>query len=124
MRSPNVACGRSELFANSGQRFVINRQCDLNGWTYPQNHSSTPSRAGRSPKLPRAVAGRFGDRATNTGGDNLVKQYLSCLAAGSLLLSLSGGHLAWSLKHGGILLLERLRWPANMSVHQNASTLH
>src|SRR6266404_9097143 len=121
MRSPNVACGRSELFANSGQRFVINRQCDLNGWTYPQNHSSTPSRAGRSPKLPRAVAGRFGDRAANTGGDNLVKQYLSCLAAGSLLLSLSTGHLAWAQKHGGILRLASPASPANMSIHETAT---
>jgi ABC-type dipeptide transport system, periplasmic component len=51
------------------------------------------------------VAGRFGDRATNDREDNLVKQYLSCLAAGSLLLALSAGHPTWAQKRGGILRL-------------------
>ena len=49
-------------------------------------------------------------------GDNLVKQYLSCLAAGSLLLSLSAGHLAWAQKHGGIL---RLASPARRSLKKS-----
>src|SRR5258705_12030411 len=54
-------------------------------------------------------------------GDNLVKQYLSCLAAGSLLLSLSAGHLAWAQKHGGILRLASPASPANMSIHETAT---
>ena len=50
-----------------------------------------------------------------------MKQYLSCLAAGSLLLSLSAGHLAWAQKHGGILRLASPASPANMSIHEAAT---
>jgi peptide/nickel transport system substrate-binding protein len=50
-----------------------------------------------------------------------VKQYLSCLAAGSLLLSLSAGDLAWAQKRGGILRLASPASPANMSIHESAT---
>src|SRR5216684_5136407 len=53
--------------------------------------------------------------------DNLVKQYLSCLAVGSLLLSLSAGHLAWAQKRGGILRLASPASPANMSILETAT---
>ena len=45
-----------------------------------------------------------------------MKQYLSCLAAGSLLLALSAGHPAWAQKRGGILRLASPGSPANMSI--------
>ena len=67
------------------------------------------------------VAGRFGDGATNTGEDNMVKQYLRCLAVVSLLLPLSAGDPAWAQKRGGILRLASPANPPNMSIHELAT---
>ena len=52
---------------------------------------------------------------------NLMKQYLSCLAAGSLLLALSAGHPAWAQKRGGILRLVSPGSPANMSILESST---
>jgi hypothetical protein len=41
---------------NARQTFVISGHRDLKGWTFPQNHRSTPSGAGGGTKLPRAGA--------------------------------------------------------------------
>ena len=51
----------------------------------------------------------------------MVKQYLSCLAAGSLLLALSAGHPAWAQKRGGILRLASPGSPANMSILESST---
>jgi len=50
-----------------------------------------------------------------------VKQYLSCLAAGSLLLALSAGDLAWAQKRAGILRLASPVSPANMSILETST---
>ena len=50
-----------------------------------------------------------------------MKQYLSCLAAGSLLLSLSAGQQASAQKRGGILKLASPASPASMSIHEEAT---
>jgi peptide/nickel transport system substrate-binding protein len=51
----------------------------------------------------------------------MVKQYLRCLAAVSLLLALSAGHPAWAQKRGGILRLTSPANPANMSILESAT---
>jgi peptide/nickel transport system substrate-binding protein len=52
----------------------------------------------------------------------MVKHYLRYIAAGSLLLALSAGHPAWAQKRGGILRLASPGSPANMSIHESATT--
>ena len=51
----------------------------------------------------------------------MVKRYLRCLAAGSLLLALSAGDPAWAQKRGGILQLASPASPANMSILETAT---
>ena len=51
----------------------------------------------------------------------MVKQYLRCLAVGSLLLALSADQ-AWAQKRGGILRVASPDSPANMSILE-ASTI-
>ena len=50
-----------------------------------------------------------------------MRQYLRCLAAGSLLLALSASHPAWAQKRGGILRLASPTSPANMSIHETGT---
>ena len=50
-----------------------------------------------------------------------MRQYLRCLAAGSLLLALSASHPASAQKRGGILRLASPASPANMSIHEAAT---
>ena len=45
-----------------------------------------------------------------------MKQYLRCIAAGSLLLALFASHPAWAQKRGGILRLASPASPANISI--------
>jgi peptide/nickel transport system substrate-binding protein len=52
---------------------------------------------------------------------SLVKRYLRCIAAGSLLLGLSAGDPAWAQKRGGLLRLASPASPANMSIHEAAT---
>jgi peptide/nickel transport system substrate-binding protein len=51
----------------------------------------------------------------------MVKQYLCCITAGSLLLALSASHPAWAQKRGGILRLASPASPANMSIHETST---
>jgi hypothetical protein len=51
----------------------------------------------------------------------MVKQYLRCLTASTLLLALSAGHPAWAQKRGGILRLASPDSPANMSILEAAT---
>jgi hypothetical protein len=55
-------------------------------------------------------------RHLHRSASSLVKQYLRCIAAGSLLLALSSGDPAWAQKRGGILRLASPASPANMSI--------
>src|SRR5215475_12971317 len=52
----------------------------------------------------------------------MVKHYLRYIAAGSLLLAFSAGHPALAQKRGGILRLASPGSPANMSIHETATT--
>ena len=60
-------------------------------------------------------------RRLHLSASSPVKQYLRCIAAGSLVLALSAGHPAWAQKRGGILRLASPGSPANMSIHESAT---
>jgi ABC-type transport system substrate-binding protein len=60
-------------------------------------------------------------RHLHLSASSLVKQYLRCIAVGSLLLALSAVHPAWSQKRGGILRLASPASPANMSILEQAT---
>jgi peptide/nickel transport system substrate-binding protein len=55
--------------------------------------------------------------------DNMVKQYLRCLAVVSLLLALSAGDPACAQKSGGILRIASPANPANMSILEAATII-
>src|SRR5437899_10608014 len=65
--------------------------------------------------------GRFRRPSHEYREDNMVKQYLCCITAGSLLLALSASHPAWAQKRGGILQLASPASPANMASHETAT---
>src|SRR6059036_2928447 len=65
--------------------------------------------------------GRFRRPSHEHREDNMVKQYLCCITAGSLLLALSATHPAWAQKRGGILRLASPASPANMSIHETST---
>jgi len=53
----------------------------------------------------------------------MVKQYLRCLVAASLLLALAAGDPAWAQTRGGILRLASPANPPNMSIHESATII-
>jgi ABC-type transport system substrate-binding protein len=60
-------------------------------------------------------------RRLHLSASSPVKQYLRCIAAGSLVLALSAGHPAWAQNRGGILRLASPGSPANMSIHESST---